>query len=248
MNSTIQKQLSHRSIRAFKDTPISQEIIDTLVEVARHTATSSFSQSATLISVTDPNLKDEIARVCKQPYVAQASHLFIVVLDMYRNHAIATEAHTDTEVLGSTDRFLGAAMDCGLMAQNIVTAAESLDLGTVYLGSIQNDAQTMIDLLNLPEYTFPLLGIAIGEPDQEPQLKPKLPEAFMHFENSYTKFENYHDALKDYDAVVTTYYDLRNSNTRVDSFTNQMTARMNVKGPNRMKNLEVLNKQKLLKY
>ncbi|WZU02130.1 nitroreductase family protein [Erysipelothrix sp. D19-032] len=43
MNSTIQKQLSHRSIRAFKDTPISQEIIDTLVEVARHTATSSFS-------------------------------------------------------------------------------------------------------------------------------------------------------------------------------------------------------------
>ncbi|WZU02127.1 hypothetical protein MGH68_03485 [Erysipelothrix sp. D19-032] len=64
----------------------------------------------------------------------------------------------------------------------------------------------------------------------------------------YTTFENYHEALKDYDAIVTTYYDLRDSNTRVDSFTNQMTARMGVKGPNRMKNLEVLNRQKLLKY
>ncbi|WZU02128.1 hypothetical protein MGH68_03490 [Erysipelothrix sp. D19-032] len=50
-------------------------------------------------------------------------------------------------------------------------------MGAVYLGSIQNDSQTMIDLLKLPEYTFPLLGIAIGEPDQEPQLKPKLPRS-----------------------------------------------------------------------
>ena len=59
-------------------------------------------------------------------------------------------------------------------------------------------------------------------PDQEPQLKPRLPLKFICFEDSYPKDFDVKD-LKDYDQVVTTYYDLRDSNRRIDSFTKQIT-------------------------
>ena len=41
------------------------------------------------------------------------------------------------------------------------TAAYSLGLGCVILGSLLNDVPALIDLLNLPEYTYPVLGITI---------------------------------------------------------------------------------------
>lgn len=248
MNTIINNQLNRRSIRSFKNQPIDNEIIEVIIEAARHSATSSFGQSATLISVTDKEKKQQIADICNQKYVADSGHLFIIVLDHYRNHRIATEENVDTEVLASTDRFLAAAMDCGLMAQNIETAAMSFGLGAVFLGSIQNNSRKVIELLDLPEYTFPLLGVAIGYADVQPQIKPKLPKNLMHFENTYQRFDNYHEALNEYDTIISEYYDTRDTNRRVEAFTTQMTKRMDIKHPNRMKNLEVLNEQGILKY
>ena len=62
-----------------------------------------------------------------------------------------------------------------IAAQNVVVAAESLGMGTVYLGSILNDNAKLSELLKLPKYVYPAVGLAVGWPDQEPQLKPRLP-------------------------------------------------------------------------
>ena len=69
--------------------------------------------------------------------------------------------------------------------------------------------------------TFPVLGLQIGVPNQEPQLKPRLPLKFIAFDNDYLKEIKLSD-LSDYDQEVTTYYDLRDANRRIDSFTNQI--------------------------
>lgn len=53
------------------------------------------------------------------------------------------------------------------------TAAYSLGLGCVILGSLLNNIPGLIDVLNLPEYTYPVLGLAIGKPDQNPTVKPR---------------------------------------------------------------------------
>lgn len=67
------------------------------------------------------------------------------------------------------------------------TAAYSLGLGCVILGSLLNDVPALIDLLNLPEYTYPVLGLAIGKPDQDPALKPRMPRSMQFFENEYRR-------------------------------------------------------------
>lgn len=112
--------------------------------------------------------------------------------------------------------------DTLLAFQNVANAVESMGLGYVPLGTVNDHPLKMLKTLDLPELTFPVLGIQVGVPDQKPQLKPRLPLEFTCFEGSYNKDFDVKD-LKNYDQVVTTYYDLRNSNRRIDSFTKQIT-------------------------
>ncbi len=243
MNDVIKLQLNHKSIRKFKDEQLPKEVIETLVNVARHTATSNFMQSYSIVCLSSQEKKQRLAEICNQPYVAEASHVFIFVADQYRNRQIAVENSQETSVLHNMDRFMVAMTDAVLAAQNVNLAAESLGLGTVFLGSILNDNNKTSELLELPELTFAVLGLAIGYKDQEPQLKPRLPQDIMFFEESYQTFDNYVEALKDYDDVVTTYYDLRDANKRIESFTNQITAAMNRKPEKRLKIKSDLEKQ-----
>lgn len=112
--------------------------------------------------------------------------------------------------------------DTLLAFQNVANAVESMDLGFVALGTVNDHPKKMLKTLALPKLTFPVLGMQVGVPDQEPQLKPRLPQKFTCFEDSYPQDFDVHD-LKEYDQVVTTYYDLRDSNRRIDSFTKQIT-------------------------
>ncbi|UUV99179.1 NADPH-dependent oxidoreductase [Vagococcus luciliae] len=235
MNEVINLQLNHKSVRKFKDKKLPQDIVDTLVDVARHTATSNFMQSYSIVCLTSKEKKQKLANICNQPYVAEASHVFIFVADQYRNKQIATENNQETSVLHNMDRYMVAMTDAVLAAQNVNLAAESLDLGTVFLGSILNDNEAVKELLELPELTFAVLGLAIGYKDQEPQLKPRLPKEMMFFEENYQTFDNYIDKLKQYDNIVTDYYDLRDDNKRIDSFTHQITQGMNRKPEKRLR-------------
>ncbi len=167
---------------------------------------------------------------------------------MHWNAEIAQEKGKSTEVLGSFDYFLRSLSDAFISAQNIVIAAESMGIGIVYLGSILNDAQAVIDLLHLPKYTFPVVGIAMGYPDQSPELKPRLPENEIYHENEYHSSERLVHDLENYDQTVSQYYDLRHKNRRIDTFTNQIAKAMDKCPEKRMSMLDVLKSQGFIQY
>lgn len=245
-NEYINKQLNHKSIRKFKNQAVPKEIIDTLLQVASRTSTSSFMQSASIINIYDKSIKKAISIIGKQGYIEESGHLFIFIADHYRNTQIIKEKKSINNVVPSMDKLIVSFSDAILMAQNVLNAAEQLGYGGVLLGSILNDTEKLIEILNLPEYTFPVLGLAIGIPDQEPQLKPRLPLQLISFDDKYQIKENYTSILNEYDEIVTTYYDLRDSNNRVDTFTNQV-ARVYSSNLNKRADIQnVLIKQKLL--
>jgi FMN reductase (NADPH) len=222
-NQTIRTQLEHRSIRAFTAEPISEEVISILLDAVDHAATSSFYQQRTVIRVADPSVRAAVYAASGQRYVGgDQGELFIFVVDLYRNAKIREEAGLDNQVLSSTALFLQGVEDVLIGAQNMVLAAESLGLGTVYLGSIGGDPQLVIDSLKLPPYTFPLVGLLVGHADQEPTLKPRLPREFTYAVDHYPQVPDYHQALAGYDQVVKTYYDLRDASRPVDTFTRQI--------------------------
>lgn len=139
------------------------------------------------------------------------------------------------------DQFFQGVADCYLGAQNMVNAIESLGLGSLYLGSILNDSKRMIEILDLPELTFPILGLAFGYPNDNPQLKPRIDLSVKVGENGYPHQDDYLKALADFDQAMTHYYDTREKNQRSDSYTNQILTRanlINVKRSNMMKVVE----------
>lgn len=246
MNDTIKTQLEHRSIRKFEDTPISDEVVETLINVAQRTSTSSFMQAYSIIRVKDESLKQKIAAIAKQKYVGEAQLLLIFLSDMNRNASIAKAQGVTPTNIESFDRFFSSATDAILAAQNVMVALESLGLGGVFLGSILNDAQELIKLLKLPDYVVPVLGLAIGYADQSPQLKPRLPKEFVYMEDTYTLPDI--SRLSEYDAIVQEYYDLRDANRRIDAFTTQVASYVQNHCEGRKKLLEYYQQQKIIKY
>ena len=226
-NLMLERQLNHRTIREFKDGGIPEEVFNKLIEVARRTPTSNGMQASSIIRVTDKEKRKKIADVCKQEYVARAPELLILIADQYRNYRIADEKGGYEPSARDMDRFFQGFTDAGLMAQNVNNAAESLGLGAVYLGSILNHPAKTIEVLGLPKYTFPVVGLGIGYPNQNPQQKPRMGMELRLFEDRYQSFPGeYLSRLNDYDQEMTTYYDLREANRRSDSFTLQVVQKL----------------------
>ncbi|WP_461213791.1 nitroreductase family protein [Lacticaseibacillus sp. GG6-2] len=207
-----QQAFNHRSIRAFKDEPVDYQA---LLAVAQATSSSEFLQEFTVIRVTDQALRDAIVKITNCAFIAGPGELFIFVVDTGRDIRIA-DSQTDNHNFRNWNAFLAGAFDSALAAQNVLATAERSGLGGVMLGSILNDPQQMIDLLHLPRYTFPLLGLMVGVPDQLPDAKPRLPKPLVVGENSYPQATA---DLAAYDRQLADYYQSRAWNPREETFT-----------------------------
>ena len=243
MNTSIENQLNHRTIREFKDEKLDESLINKLLEVANRSASSNGMQFFSIINVTDQAIKEHLAENGNQEYMARAPHLWIFVADLYRNYNIAKENGQENDEMIGFDKFIQAMTDSIIAAQNVTVAAESLGLGTNYFGNIHNDTQKVIELLDLPKLTYPAVGLSFGIPNQEPQLKPRLDIKLKTFENSYKIYDSYNEMIKDYDNEMTTYYDLRDANRRSDSFSKQIPKKQGSVIKNRGKMFETLLNQ-----
>ena len=74
LNNMIKTQLEHRTIREFKEDIVPENIIDQLTQVASRTATSNGMQACSIIRITDPAIKKELADISTQEYVAKSGH------------------------------------------------------------------------------------------------------------------------------------------------------------------------------
>lgn len=241
--TSIQVQLNHRTIRKFKDKELEQEIVDLLLNVANRSATSNGMQHYSIIVVDDPQKKEAISKVCKQEHMKQAPFFMIFVVDTYRNNAITNEKGVDLEAFKDMDRFFQGFTDSIIGAQSMVDAAESLGLGTNYFGSILNDAEKIIEILELPKLTMPSVGLGIGYPDQQPSLKPRIPIKHKVFYNTYKIIPNYSEAFIDYDKALEEYYDLRDLSKPVGKFSDQLISKHSVVNEKRIRLAQTIQKQ-----
>ncbi|WP_225049249.1 nitroreductase family protein [Lacticaseibacillus kribbianus] len=206
--------LNHRSIRRFKAASVDYQALE---DVARATASSEFLQSFTLIRVTDKALREQIAAISGSAVLqGDNGELFVFVVDCARDIALAPTG-SDVHNFTNWNAFLAGCFDATLAAQNVLACAERSGLGGVFLGSILNDPQRMIDLLHLPRHTFPLLGLMVGVPDEAPQPKPRLPRALTVGENGYPQGDV--AQVRAYDTAVAHYYANRGADARDESFT-----------------------------
>jgi nitroreductase len=212
MTPTIDLLRSHRSIRSFTDQPVTDEQREAILGAAQGASTSSFLQCSSIIRITDPALREKLVEFTGgQKYVASAAEFWVFCADFNRNQQINPQAE-----LGLAEQLLLGCVDTALLAQNAMTAAESLGLGGVFIGGIRNQVEEVTELLKLPKFVMPLFGMCIGHPAQDHQVKPRMPQSMLVHENSYQPLNP--QTLADYDEQLAAYYLQRDSNARRDTW------------------------------
>ncbi len=200
-NPVLEVLLSHRSIRKYKDTPVSEKALNQILTAAQRAPTSCNYQSYSTIVVTDRRLREKIRDLSgNQPFVADCGVLLVFCADISR--LIYSCNRQGYRFRGDQiDTLLQAHGDTLIACQNAAVAAESMGLGTCMLGNIRNNPQEISDLLELPQYVFASVGLTIGYPDADPGIKPRFTRRMIVSENKY-RTEHLDEDLMTYDRIM----------------------------------------------
>lgn len=206
-SSTINIMLSHASVRAYLDRKLPPGTIKTLVAAAQSAATSSNLQVWSVVAVEDAERRARLANLAGgQRHIRQAPLFLAWLADLSRAERVAEAVGVTLEGLPFLETFLVAAIDAALAAQNATVAAESLGLGTCYIGALRNRPLDIAAELGLPPGTFAIFGLCVGYPDPAypASVKPRLPsEAVLHREQYDAARER--NAVETFDARLATF-------------------------------------------
>ena len=168
-NPVIETMLKRRSVRKYTDQVPSDEMIETIVRAGQQAPFAY--QSCSLLFTRK-----------KAPF--KAPLWFTVCVDMHRMELIMakrgwTMASNDLAML------LFGIQDAVLMAENMVIAAESLGLGSCFLGDTPYRAERIQKKYRLPKRVFPLVDLVMGYPADDFPPRPRYPLEFTLFEDRY---------------------------------------------------------------
>ena len=193
MNSTIKELIDRKSMRVFTDREISAEDKNAILTATVNAPTAGNQQLYTIIDVTDQALKDKLALSCDdQPFIATAKLVLIFCADFQKWYDAFVAAGCNPRKPQVGDLML-AVSDTNIAAQNAVTAAHSLGIGSCYIGDIMENCELHRQILNLPEYVFPAAMLVFGYPTQQQLERPKPERAHMRHivhENTYRRMDS----------------------------------------------------------
>lgn len=118
-----------------------------------------------------------------------AIHLLFCI-DLHRVERWAKLEVAPFTATSSFRHFWISFIDTIICAQNICTAADSLGLGSVYIGTILEFLTDIQDMFQLPKGVFPVVLLCLGYPKVKPLPKKKLDVQVIVHAERYHEMEN----------------------------------------------------------
>jgi FMN reductase [NAD(P)H] len=200
-NPVLDVLLAHRSIRKYKDRPLPDGALERILDAAQRAPSWCNYQTYSIIVVDDRAKREALREQCDgQVFVADCGVLLVFCADISRLVRVC-DRQGYTFASDQINTQLYAHGDALLACQNAALAAESMGLGTCMLGNIRKNPQEVSDLLNLPQYVFATVGLAMGYADEDPAVKPRLPRETVVGWNAYPR-ETQEEGLSDYDVTT----------------------------------------------
>lgn len=221
MKAIYDVMMNHKSIRKYKEEAIPQGDLEKILNAAIHGPTSINGQQFSILVVKDQAKKEKIAELSGgQPWIAQAPVFLVFLSDFHRVAESMKLEGLEIENMNSVEATMVGAVDCGIAFGNAMTMAESMGYGIVPIGAIRREPYEIIEMLELPKYVYPVLGMCVGLPDEEPMLKPRFPYEVMIHEETYAAdvkgaIDHFDNVVKNYMAERTQGADPRNWSQRV---------------------------------
>jgi nitroreductase len=201
MNQTIDVILKRKSIRAYEDRPIAASERHAILQAAMRAPTAGNMMLYSIIYVKNQTSKETLAHTCdNQPFIAEAPLVLLFLADYQRWYDyfllsgvedLAERQHERLQKPEAGDLFL-ACCDALIAAQTAVIAAESLGIGSCYIGDILENYETHRALFKLPDYVFPICLLCFGYPTQQERERAqtsRYAQDFIVFEDEYRRLE-----------------------------------------------------------
>lgn len=199
MNSTIEMILKRRSVRKYNDMPITEAEKDIILKATIRAPTAGAMMLYSIIEVEDQMIKEKLSISCdNQPFIAKAPYVLLFLADYQRwvdlyNAADCVDRAIELDVrprLPEEGDLVLAIMDALIAAQTAALTAESIGIGSCYIGDIIENWETHKELFNLPQYTFPIVLLCFGKSAEKSncKLKPRFDKKFILHKNRYRRF------------------------------------------------------------
>jgi len=194
MNTVVDLIKNHASIRKFNGEPIKKEQIDEIIRCAMRGATAGNMMQYSIVTVEDSQTLEKLSKSCdNQSFIKGASIAMLFVADNYKWSKLFESRnvvdHGKPYKKPQLPDFMLGIQDAMIAAQNSVLAAESMGLGTCYIGDIMENIEYHRELFNLPDYTMPVTLIVMGNYDKHPTLRPRFGRQYIVSKEVYPKVD-----------------------------------------------------------
>lgn len=173
-NPILTSLMARKSIRKYTDQVPSDEVLETVIRAGQQ-APFAYQMGSVLLS------RDREENPFRAPLY------FILCVDAHRHEQVMARRGWRM-VQNDLALLLFGIQDATLMAENLVIAAESVGMGSCFLGGAPFQAAQIIEKHGLPPRVFPLVGLAMGYPAENPPSRPRYPIDFALFEGRYPDF------------------------------------------------------------
>lgn len=200
MNHTLELLLNRKSVRAYEDKLIDDSERDKILTAVLRAPTAGNMMLYSIIEVTDQKTKETLARTCdNQPFIAKAPWVLLFLADYQKWFdtynvsgivEICAQKEETLRVPQEGDLFL-ACCDALIAAQTAVIAAESLGIGSCYIGDIMENYETHRELFDLPRFVFPIAMTCFGYPTRQQRERKQT----LRFDRRFVVFENRYQRL-----------------------------------------------------
>lgn len=220
-NTALYTIFTHQSVRNFTNEKLSDSEVNNIKRAVIQSSSSCFFQIVSVVRVTEPALLEKLAHFSgDQEHIAKCAEFWMFCIDFTK-----LKATQDLNDELSFKLFYSGLTDCSIACENALVAAEAQGLGGTIIGGYKKDIKEVSELLRLPKYVFPAIGLVLGHVDEEylEQQKPRLPDNYLFMDNYYQNaYEK--DTMDHYDKKMTEYYENRKYNKRSVSWTKACAA------------------------
>lgn len=171
-NITLNHILSRRSIRKYQNKKISADIVMKLLQAGMNAPSACNQQCWHFVVIEDKEIMNELSMIHGGYHTLKNSPLSILV---------CVEPGT-----AKLDCFLD--QDCAAATENILIAAQSLELGALWMGvnqTAEEDSNIIRRCLHIPEHIQPFSFVSIGYPDEQAHPQNKYDEKKIHYNSTW---------------------------------------------------------------
>ena len=185
-NETLRLLIERSTCRSFEDKKIPPDVLNLILESGIHAATGGNLQPYSILKIENQATKDKLTKlVGNQPFVSTAPVDLLFCIDYHRLERWAKLEKAPYAARSSFRHFWIGFQDTIITAQSICTAADALDLGSVYIGTVLECFRELRAMFELPDGVFPVVLLCLGYPKVRPEPRKKLDVPVMVHDEKY---------------------------------------------------------------